>query len=251
VLHQTLQSLLLQSFLFLTLALEFATTFIAMPVMWLSPTDIFFPNPDYFDTPDIVAVGGDLSPERLLLAYSLGIFPWFNEGEDILWWSPDPRMVLFPDELVVSKSMRPYFNQGKFKVTYNADFQGVMKACMNQSRQGQDGTWINQDMVKSYTVLHQQGHAHSVEVWQEGIMIGGLYGIAIGKIFYGESMFANVSNASKFGFISFVNKLKEQGFLMIDCQQETRHLASLGAKLISREAFYAVLKRNDDSMENG
>jgi leucyl/phenylalanyl-tRNA---protein transferase len=217
-----------------------------MPVMWLSPKDISFPNPDYFDTPDIVAVGGDLSPERLLLSYSLGIFPWFNEGEDILWWSPDPRMVLFPDELIVSKSMRPYFNQNKFQVTYNTDFQGVMKACMYKKREGQDGTWINKEMVKSYTLLHQEGHAHSVEVWQEGIMVGGLYGIAIGKIFYGESMFANVPNASKFGFISLVKKLQEQGFLMIDCQQETRHLASLGAKLISREDFYAVLKQNTE-----
>jgi leucyl/phenylalanyl-tRNA---protein transferase len=214
--------------------------------MWLSPKDISFPNPDNFDTPDIVAVGGDLSPERLLLAYSLGIFPWFNEGEDILWWSPDPRMVLFPDELIVSKSMRPYFNQNKFQVTYNTDFQGVMKACMYKKREGQDGTWINKEMVKSYTLLHQEGHAHSVEVWQEGIMVGGLYGIAIGKIFYGESMFANVPNASKFGFISLVKKLQEQGFLMIDCQQETRHLASLGAKLISREDFYAVLKQNTE-----
>jgi leucyl/phenylalanyl-tRNA---protein transferase len=215
-----------------------------MPAMWLSPTDLFFPNPDYFDTPDIVAVGGDLSPERLLLAYSLGIFPWFNEGEDILWWSPDPRMVLFPDKLVVSKSMRPFFNQNKFQVTYNADFQGVMSNCMNQKREGQDGSWINKDLIKSFTILHQQGHAHSVEVWQEGILVGGLYGMAIGKIFYGESMFANVSNASKFGFISFVKKLKELGFIMIDCQQETRHLTSLGGNLISREAFYDVLKRN-------
>ena len=225
-----------------------------MPAMWLSPTDIYFPNPDYFDTPDVVAVGGDLSPERLLLAYSLGIFPWFNEGEQILWWSPDPRMVLFPEDLVVSKSMRPYFNQNKFEITYNTDFQGVMKACMNQRRTGQDGTWINNDMVHAYTVLYQQGHAQSVEVWQDGIMVGGLYGVAIGKIFYGESMFATMPNASKFGFISFVKKLRDKGFIMIDCQQETRHLASLGAKLISREDFYAVLKQNDNgqwTMDNG
>jgi leucyl/phenylalanyl-tRNA---protein transferase len=217
-----------------------------MPAMWLSPTEIFFPNPDYFDTPDIVAIGGDLSPERLFLAYSLGMFPWYNDDEPILWWSPDPRMVLFPDELIIAKSMRPFFNQNKFQVTYDTDFQSVMTACMNQKRDNQDGTWINEDMVKSYTTLHKQGHAHSVEVWQEGELVGGLYGIAVGKIFFGESMFAKVPNASKFGFISFVKKLKDLGFLMIDCQQETRHLTSLGAKLISREAFYAVLKKNTE-----
>jgi leucyl/phenylalanyl-tRNA---protein transferase len=217
-----------------------------MPAMWLSPTEIFFPNPDYFDTPDIVAIGGDLSPERLFLAYSMGIFPWYNDDEPILWWSPDPRMVLFPDELIVAKSMRPFFNQNKFQVTYNSDFQGVMTACMNQKRENQDGTWINEDMVKSYTTLHKQGHAHSVEVWQEGVLVGGLYGIAVGKVFFGESMFAKVPNASKFGFISFVKKLQNLGFLMIDCQQETRHLTSLGGKLISREAFYTVLKGNTE-----
>jgi leucyl/phenylalanyl-tRNA---protein transferase len=217
-----------------------------MPAMWLSPTEIFFPNPDYFDTPDIVAIGGDLSPERLFLAYSMGIFPWYNDDEPILWWSPDPRMVLFPDELIIAKSMRPFFNQNKFQVTYNADFQSVMTACMNQKRESQDGTWINEDMVKSYTTLHKQGHAHSVEVWQEGELVGGLYGIAVGKIFFGESMFAKVPNASKFGFISFVKKLKDLGFLMIDCQQETRHLTSLGAKLISREDFYRILKKNTE-----
>ena len=215
-----------------------------MPAMWLSTNDIYFPNPDYFDTPDVVAVGGNMSPERLLLAYSLGIFPWYNEGEEILWWSPDPRMVLFPDELKVSKSMRPFFNQKKFEVTYNSDFQSIMKGCMNQSRDGQDGTWINKDMIKAYTELHRQGHAHSVEVWENGEIVGGLYGISVGKVFFGESMFAKVPNASKYGFIIFVQKLKESGFMLIDCQQETRHLASLGARLISREEFYAILKKN-------
>jgi leucyl/phenylalanyl-tRNA---protein transferase len=215
-----------------------------MPAIWLSPTDIYFPKPEYFDTPDVVAVGGDLSPERLLLAYSLGIFPWFSENEPILWWSPDPRMVLFPDELKVSKSMRPYFNQNKFQVTYNTDFQRVMRSCMLNQRKGQDGTWINDDMIMSYTVLHEQGYALSVEVWQEGDLVGGLYGISIGRIFFGESMFTIVPNASKFGFITLVKKLKELDFLMIDCQQETRHLTSMGGRPISRNMFYEILRKN-------
>jgi leucyl/phenylalanyl-tRNA---protein transferase len=215
--------------------------------MWLSENELYFPNPEYFDTPDVVAVGGDLLPKRLLLAYQLGIFPWYNEGEPILWWSPDPRLVLFPKDLVVAKSMRPYFNQQKFRVTYNIDFQGVMRHCMNNIREGQDGSWINEDMIQSYTVLHQNGYAHSVEVWEGSDMVGGLYGIAIGKVFFGESMFAKVSNASKFGFISFVKKLQDLGFLMIDCQQETRHLKSMGATVISRKQFYQILKSNNHS----
>ena len=215
-----------------------------MPAVWLSPTDIYFPKPEYFDTPDVVAIGGDLSPERLLLAYSLGIFPWSGEEEPILWWSPDPRMVLFPDELKVSKSMRPYFNQNKFQVTYNIDFQRVMRSCMLNQRKGQDGTWINEDMITSYTTLHEQGYAISVEVWQAGDLVGGLYGISLGRIFFGESMFTKVPNASKFGFITLVKKLKELNFLMIDCQQETRHLTSMGGRPISREAFYEILRKN-------
>lgn len=215
-----------------------------MPVSWLSPTDIYFPDPAYFDTPDVVAVGGDLSPERLLLAYSLGIFPWYNEGEPILWWSPDPRMVLFPDELKISKSMRPYFNQNKFRVTYNVDFQGVMRQCMLNQRKGQDGSWINEEMITSYSVLNEQGHVLSVEVWDGETMVGGLYGVMIKRVFFGESMFTKIPNASKFGFITLVKKLRELNFLMIDCQQETQHLTSLGGRLISRTHFYDILKTN-------
>jgi leucyl/phenylalanyl-tRNA---protein transferase len=220
-----------------------------MPVMWLSPTQIFFPHPDTFDTPDVVAVGGDLSPERLLLAYSLGIFPWYNEGDEpIMWWSPDPRMVLFPDELKVSKSMRPYFNQKKFSVTYNVDFQRVMRECMLHNRRDQDGTsWINEDMIAAYTILHQAGFAHSVEVWEGNDLVGGLYGVAYGRIFYGESMFSKVTNASKFGFISFVLKIKKMGIDLIDCQQETSHLSSLGAKLIPRSDFSEKIKNNAEA----
>jgi leucyl/phenylalanyl-tRNA---protein transferase len=220
-----------------------------MPVMWLSPTQIYFPHSDTFDTPDVVAVGGDLSPERLLLAYSLGIFPWYNEGDEpILWWCPDPRLVLYPDELKVSKSMRPFFNQAKFKVTYNVDFQQVMRSCMLNDRKNQDGSsWINEDMIAAYTVLHKAGFAHSIEVWEGEELVGGLYGVAYGRIFYGESMFSKVSNASKFGFISFVQKIKEMGIELIDCQQETAHLTSLGARVISRGLFLEAIKKNENA----
>jgi leucyl/phenylalanyl-tRNA---protein transferase len=220
-----------------------------MPVMWLSPTQIYFPHSDTFDTPDVVAVGGDLSPDRLLLAYSLGIFPWYNEGDEpIMWWCPDPRLVLYPDELKVSKSMRPFFNQEKFKVTYNIDFQRVMRTCMLNDRQNQDGgSWINEDMIASYTMLHKAGFAHSVEVWDSEKLVGGLYGVAYGRIFYGESMFSKVSNASKFGFISFVQKIKAMGIELIDCQQETAHLTSLGARVISRDTFLEVIKKNENA----
>jgi leucyl/phenylalanyl-tRNA---protein transferase len=219
-----------------------------MPVMWLSPTQIYFPHSDTFDTPDVVAVGGDLSPERLLLAYSLGIFPWYNEGDEpIMWWCPDPRLVLYPDELKVSKSMRPFFNQEKFKVTYNVDFQRVMRTCMLNDRKDQDGgSWINEDMIAAYTILHKAGFAHSVEVWEGDELVGGLYGVAYGRIFYGESMFSKVSNASKFGFISFVQKIKAMGIVLIDCQQETAHLTSLGARVISRDLFLEAIKNNEN-----
>jgi leucyl/phenylalanyl-tRNA---protein transferase len=220
-----------------------------MPVMWLSPTQVYFPHSDTFDTPDVVAVGGDLSPERLLLAYSLGIFPWYNEGDEpIMWWCPDPRLVLYPNELKISKSMRPFFNQAKFKVTYNVDFQQVMRACMLNDRRNQEGgSWINEDMIAAYTILHKAGFAHSVEVWEDEKLVGGLYGVAYGRIFYGESMFSKVSNASKFGFISFVQKVKAMGIELIDCQQETAHLTSLGARVISRDLFLEAIKKNENA----
>jgi leucyl/phenylalanyl-tRNA---protein transferase len=219
-----------------------------MPVMWLSPTQIYFPHSDTFDSPDVVAVGGDLSPERLILAYSLGIFPWYNEADEpIMWWCPDPRLVLYPEELKVSKSMRPFFNQEKFKVTYNTDFQRVMRTCMLNGRKNQDGgSWINEDMIVAYTILHKAGFAHSVEVWEGDELVGGLYGVAYGRIFYGESMFSKVSNASKFGFISFVQKIKAMGIVLIDCQQETAHLTSLGARVISRDLFLEAIKNNEN-----
>jgi leucyl/phenylalanyl-tRNA--protein transferase len=216
-----------------------------MPVFWLDPEHIIFPDPVYANPDGLLAAGGDLSEERLILAYRNGIFPWYAPGDPILWWCPDPRCVLFPEDLKVSKSMRPYFNQRKFEVTYDRCFSEVMQACAKQPRNGQAGTWITREMVEGYTRLHEAGYAHSVEVWKEKELVGGLYGIAIGKVFFGESMFARASNASKFGFISLVRQLEAQGFTLIDCQQETGHLLSLGATTISRPEFLHILRAND------
>jgi len=215
-----------------------------MPVFWLSTEHNCFPSPTLAAEEGILAVGGDLSPERLLTAYSMGIFPWFNEGEPIAWWSPDPRMVLFPAELKISRSMRPYLNQQKFRATFDQNFESVMCHCQ-ASRDGQwGGTWITKDMVAAYCRLHEMGYAHSIEVWQGSELVGGLYGISLGKCFYGESMFAKVSNASKYGFIVLVKKLEALGFWLVDCQQQTRHLASLGARPISRTDFLEILEKN-------
>ena len=203
-----------------------------------------FPDPQQADEQGILCIGGDLSLERLKLAYQLGIFPWYNEGEPIIWWSLNPRFVLFPEELKVAKSMRSYFNNNKFKVTYNKAFKEVIAACKRINRKGQFGTWITNEMEAAYINLHQNGIAHSVEVWRKDQLVGGLYGVATGKIFSGESMFSLESNASKFGFISLVRLLQEKEFMLIDCQQETAHLGTLGAKPISRNEFLDILKTN-------
>lgn len=219
-----------------------------MPIFLLSEEEIAFPHPEMADANGILAVGGDLSPERLLTAYTLGIFPWFNEGEPIIWWSPDPRFVLFPNELKISKSMRPYFNQQKFTVTLDTQFEAVMRGCQTSRRDGQfGGTWITEDMVEAYVRLYELGYAHSVEVWKNEDLVGGLYGISLGKVFFGESMFAQEANASKFGFITIVEKLKELDFHLIDCQQETNHLGSLGARAIDRKEFLALLQKNQSA----
>lgn len=215
-----------------------------MPVYWLREDELSFPHPQQASSDGLLAVGGDLSVERLLLAYSWGIFPWYTQGDPILWWHPDPRFVLFPDNLKVSKSMRPYFNQQKYRATYDQAFSEVIKACSAVPRRGQDSTWITDDMIAAYEELHAAGFAHSVEVWQGEELVGGLYGIALGRVFFGESMFAKATNASKFGFISLVRNLNQWGFQLIDCQQETSHLASLGAELISRQAFLDILTEN-------
>jgi len=202
-----------------------------------------FPDPRKADSEGIVAIGGDLSITTLLAAYKQGIFPWYNENQPILWWCPDPRFVLIPDDLKVSKSMRPYFNQKKYKVTFDTSFEKVMRTCGKIQRKDQPtGTWITKDMIEGYIDLHHAGYAHSVEVWDEKELVGGLYGIGIGKIFFGESMFSSSPNASKMGFIHLVRTLKKRGYELIDCQQETGHLASLGAKSIPRSTFLDMLE---------
>ena len=216
-----------------------------MAIYQLTEDPYLFPDPKLASAAGLLAIGGDLTPERLITAYSLSFFPWYNPGEEILWWTPDPRLVLFPKDLKISKSMRPYFNQNKFRVTFNNNFEEVIKNCQINKRKGQsEGSWITNDITSAYTRLHDLGYVHSVEVWQGDELVGGLYGIALGKVFFGESMFAKASNASKFGFISLVQKLKELDFTLIDCQQETNHLKSLGAAPISREKFMSILEKN-------
>ncbi len=203
-----------------------------------------FPHPRMVKSSGILAVGGDLDPDRLMLAYQYGIYPWFNEGEPVIWWCPAPRFVIFPDRVKVARSMRPYFNQQRFRVTYNQHFTEVMRFCQFIPRHGQEGTWITEDIVHAYTALFHQGNAMSVEVWEGENLVGGLYGVIIGKVFFGESMFSVVSNASRFGFITLAKRLAEEGFQMIDCQQPNPYLASLGGEFLSGEAFYEILRKN-------
>lgn len=200
---------------------------------------IEFPDVSEASAEGLLAIGGDLSPERLLYAYLNGIFPWFEDTEPILWWSPDPRFVLFPKDLKVSKSTKQILKKGLFKVTENKAFKDVIENCAKAKREGQKGTWITDSMIEAYLKLHQLGYAKSVEVWQNDELVGGLYGIAIeNKVFCGESMFAKVSNASKVGFITFV---QNSDYKLIDCQLHTKHLESLGAQNISRSEFLKFL----------
>ena len=200
---------------------------------------IEFPDVSEATTDGLLAVGGDLSSERLLHAYANGIFPWFDSEEPLLWWSPNPRFVLFPTDLRVSKSMKQVIRKGVFNVTVNTSFKDVIENCAEVKRQGQQGTWITDDMINAYVKLHKLGYAKSVEVWQNNDLVGGLYGIDIGnEVFCGESMFAKVSNASKAGFISFI---QNTNYRLIDCQFHTKHLESLGAKYINRTEFLKYL----------
>ena len=203
--------------------------------------EIYFPDVETANQDGILAVGGDLSAERLILAYRSGIFPWYNEGEPVIWYSPDPRMVLFPDDLKVSKSMRLLLKKNTFGITYNQNFSEVIHQCKIIERKDQPGTWITDDMEKAYNQLHQLGYAKSVEVWQEEHLVGGLYGIDLGNIFCGESMFSKKSNASKAAFIYLTQKLAAEQYKLIDCQVYNSHLASLGAKEIPRKEFIKIL----------
>ncbi|PCI76160.1 MAG: leucyl/phenylalanyl-tRNA--protein transferase [SAR86 cluster bacterium] len=209
-----------------------------MPLPWLDSPESSFPDIDLAlaDPNGLLAAGGDLSPQRLLEAYSSGIFPWFEEGQPVLWWSPDPRMVLFPEDLRVSKSLQKTLNKSHYTVTLDEAFAEVI-ACCAQPRGDSPGTWITVEMQTAYTHLFEAGHAHSVEVWRDGDLIGGLYGVALGQLFFGESMFSFESNASKIALVNLVKQLQRWNYKLIDCQVSSEHLESLGAIEISREQF--------------
>ncbi|MBL7114808.1 MAG: leucyl/phenylalanyl-tRNA--protein transferase [Kiritimatiellae bacterium] len=210
-----------------------------MPVYMLSDTPVF-PPPEQAEPSGLLAVGGDLSLERLHAAYTQGIFPWYSEDDPILWFSPDPRMILWPDKLHVPTSLVRVLASKRFHVTFDKDFAGVIRACQEANRPGQDGTWITDEMREAYTCLHECGHAHSVEVWQEDKLVGGLYGVRTGRCYSGESMFTRVPDASKVGFVHLVRKLQDEGVVLIDCQVHTDHLARFGAELIPRDEFLAI-----------
>jgi leucyl/phenylalanyl-tRNA--protein transferase len=214
---------------------------------WLQRDSLAFPSLDkaLHEPNGLLAAGGDLSPERLVQAYRHGCFPWFQEGQPILWWSPDPRTVLFPNELHISRSLGKYLRQQRYSVTFDREFGRVIQACA-APRDYADGTWITTPMQAAYIELHRQGIAHSVEVWLHDELVGGLYGLAMGRLFFGESMFSRADNASKVGFATLVKHLARWGFVLIDCQMPTEHLHSFGARAISRQAFADYLQNNLD-----
>lgn len=213
----------------------------------LSGSVFEFPPLELADEDGLLAVGGNLTPEQLLYAYSCGIFPWYNENEPILWWSPNPRFVLYPHELYVTKNNRKLFNKKNFEITYDQDFEGVIENCQQVRRKDQQGTWITGDILAAYMKLHELGFAHSVEARKEGQLVGGLYGVSLGKCFFGESMFSLESGASKMAFIHLVKNLEAKQFDLIDCQVHTPYLESFGAKMIPRNYFIDKIK---NSIEN-
>ena len=214
-----------------------------MPVYLLTEKPIF-PPPQMATQDGLLAVGGDLSPERLLQAYRKGIFPWYAEHEPIMWWSPDPRLVLYPRQLYVTKSLRKIINQRKFRITFDQAFGRVIEACATTHAAGREGTWIVTDMRDAYLRLHDLGYAHSVEAWQGDQLAGGLYGVSLGRSFFGESMFTLVSNASKVALVALVRQLERMAFDMVDCQIRTEHLMRFGAQLIPRRRFLKELTRS-------
>lgn len=205
--------------------------------MFILTDELYFPPVENADKDGLLAIGGDLSLNRLLLAYKNGIFPWYNEDEPICWWSPDPRFVLYPSQIKISSSMKTVLNNGRFRFTINRSFTQVIQNCKTVTRKGQDGTWISPAMQNAYINLHEKGYAHSAETWLDGKLVGGLYGIRLGNIFFGESMFSAESNASKFAFIKYVKQLQKENVKLIDCQLHTNHLESLGAIMINRKLF--------------
>jgi len=217
-----------------------------MPVYLLSD-DLIFPSPQLASEEGLLAVGGDLSRERLLLAYRMGIFPWYSQDEPIMWWSPDPRLVLYPSELKVSKSLKKTIKKQPFKVTMDQAFEAVIKACAQSRTRVQEGTWIVNEMIAAYCRLHESGLAHSVEAWQAGKLAGGLYGVSLGRCFFGESMFTRISNASKVAFVALIEHLKALNFNLIDCQITTAHLLGFGAREIPRSRFLKELEKSLES----
>jgi len=205
---------------------------------------LYFPHPDTAHESGVLAIGGDLSPARLMLAYQYGIFPWFNPDEPPIWWHPDPRFVIFPEQIRVAKSMRPYFNKEKYSVTFDTCFSEVLTQCKVIKRKEGEGTWISHEIIDSYTSLYEQGFAHSVEVWEGNDLVGGLYGICLGRVFYGESMFSSSPNASKVALITLARLLEERGFYLIDCQIANDHLESMGGEYISRSEFMDYMRKN-------
>ena len=211
--------------------------------MHILTKEIRFPPVEDADADGFLAIGGDLGATRLLAAYRKGIFPWYNDDEPICWWSPNPRCVLFPQKLRVSRSMNKIIREKAFSFTVNNAFTKVMRMCKIVRRKEANGSWIQDEMIEAYTNLHRLGHAISAEAWHENELVGGLYGVKIGKVFFGESMFSTVSNASKFAFIKFIQRLSETGIELIDCQQRTAHLESLGAEMIDRQSFGRLLDK--------
>ncbi|QQT28091.1 leucyl/phenylalanyl-tRNA--protein transferase [Sphingobacterium spiritivorum] len=207
-------------------------------IFQLDDQDLSFPHPKYAEEDGLLAVGGDLSPDRLLLAYSNGIFPWFSDDSPILWYAPHERFVIFPEKLKVSKSMKQILRKAEFKVTLNTAFEQVIRQCAKIERKDQDGTWITADMIDAYIRLHPSGYAHAIEVWQDGQLVGGLYGVLIGQVFCGESMFSKVPNASK---IALIHLFQFFDLKFVDCQFHTDHLASMGGEMISQEDYLNIL----------
>lgn len=214
----------------------------AIIMLYILDKNLWFPPVEESHYDGLLAIGGDLSIDRLLLAYRSGIFPWFSEKDPPLWWSPDPRFVLHPKDLKISKSMKQVLKSGKFEFRVNTAFEQVIRNCKEKERKDQGGTWISDKIVKSYLQLHQMGYAHSAETWQDDKLVGGLYGVLMGKIFFGESMFAHATNASKFSFISLIDILIKHGVNLIDCQVHTAHLESLGATMMDRREFIRILE---------
>lgn len=220
-----------------------------MPVYNL-PEELVFPHPGLAEEDGLLAIGGDLSPDRLILAYANGIFPWYGEGQPILWWSLNPRLVLFPNKLKVSKSLRQNIRSGKYSVTFDENFEEVIRNCATSNRPEQDSTWICDEMIEAYIKLHKLGFAHSVETTMNGKLVGGLYGVSLGKMFYGESMFTKERDASKVALFHLVEKLKSWNFLAIDAQQDTAHMRSLGAETIPLDDFLKLLDKSAEFETN-